>query len=78
MGKKASPALRKALKRHGLEGLIKKYSYEWKLAHHRVGKDPTMDQMERVKQIIETFFTLVEEKLLEEEESLSLSFPSSR
>ncbi|HID08785.1 TPA: hypothetical protein EYP13_01000 [Candidatus Micrarchaeota archaeon] len=76
MGKKASPALRKALKRHGLEGLIKKYSYEWNLVHHRIDKDPTMDPVERTKQIIETFLTLVEEKL--EEESLSLSFPSSR
>ena len=74
-GKKASPALRKALKRHGLEGLIERYPDEWERAH-QLGRDPTLDPVERVKRIVEAFLTMIEERL--EGESLSLSFPSSR
>ena len=76
-GKKASPALRKALQEYGLEGLIQKYPDEWDRAH-QLGRDPTKDPMERVKRIVESFLTMVEEKLLEEEESFSPSLSSSR
>ncbi|HID09472.1 TPA: hypothetical protein EYP13_04535 [Candidatus Micrarchaeota archaeon] len=72
MGKKACPALQKALKRHGLEGLIERYPDEWKRAH-QIGRDPTMDQVERTKRIIETFLTMVEERL--EEEHIEEAYP---